>query len=300
MLQLDLQKLNKPLKTLVTVLALVLLVFSQSSRVFAQALPAVDQAAINGGWYQYVDTGIGCVGSSSGSSAPVTKTIGANSNVYILGDSITLRAANVYASTFQAKQITTNIDAVVGRSLTSPGQGSTNGMQAIAQDQAEIKSANAIVVALGTNGGDTTSTITAAIQAIRADNASSPIYWVDTIGVNAPNFDAQTNQATNQAIYTDASTDNYQIISWFKTVDLTGDPLNPTTPEKDPNGYISTVPADLGVHPTTAGITALVNLVVGTLTGALSSSGTASSCCGTSVAGLSGSTNGTQAYNYLI
>jgi hypothetical protein len=225
-----------------------------------------------------------CTTSSTGGT---TGAAGAGSGVYILGDSITVRAAAAYTSTLQKKGIAVNIDASVSRSLngagTTPGF-QTSGMTAIANDKAEITSAKTIVIALGTNGGDTNQSIDAAISAVRGDNPTASIYWVDTIGVNAPNFGAAANAATNTAIYSQASTQNFQVISWFRLVDPSGNPQSPSSPEKDPNGFIDTSD-NLGVHPTPAGVTGLVNLVVTAITtGTPSSSSQSSSgsCCNTS------------------
>ena len=227
------------------------------------------------------------------------KPVSSGSSVYILGDSITELAAPTYQAQFQKLGITANINAQAGRSLIGPGVGSgqtpgTTGLQAISQDTSEIQSASAIVIALGTNGGDTAGpngTIAQAIQAIRADNSSAPIYWIDTIAISGtnppPNFAQILNQVeqSNQAIYQEAPQLNYSIISWFKTVDPNGDPVSMTGHETDSNGYINVDDA-YHVHPTVpAGVNALVNLVVGTLSGTISDNGAGigsvqnSTCC---------------------
>lgn len=238
---------------------------------------------------------------SASSTAPANGTsLASGSNVYILGDSITNRSNDAYISAFKQRGITTSIDASDSRSLTKAGQSGNklNGMQAIAADTTQIKGANAIVVALGTNGDNTPQSVDAAIDAIKQANSSAPIYWVDTIGVNGQYFTAAGNKAANDAIYSESLSKGYKVISWFKIVDASGNPQSPSTPEKDPNKYIDNSDG-LGVHPTAAGQTALANLVAGTV--GLGGDSTASGgCCSAGGTALTGGTNDQKVWNFFI
>jgi len=217
------------------------------------------------------------------------------SSVYIIGDDVTATAQSAYQAAFQQDGVTANIDAAVGRSLGSAPSGSTTGEQAITQDAATIKQASAIVIALGTSGGDTPTSIGQAIMAVRADNPAAPIYWIDTIVVGRPGY-AATIQASNQAIYGQATTDGYTVLSWFKVVDPSGNPQQMTGTETDTNNYIDSSNAS-GVVPDAAGVTALVNLVVAPLvSGNIPSSSLSCSCTTVS---LTGSTNAQEGYNFF-
>ncbi len=267
----------------------------------ALAISSQDSSSLYGDSEYYWPNQPKCdVGSSASSSGG---SLASGSSIYILGDSITERAQSAYQTTFQQEGIVANVDAEASRSLNGPGQdgNKTTGMQAIAQDASQIKLAGAIVIALGTNGGDTNQSIDQAIAAIRADNSTAPIYWVDLISVGrTDNYNQTVIGPGNQAIYSQASSQNYQVISWFKTVDSAGDPQNPTPKETDPNHYIDNSDG-LGVHPTQAGITALVNLVSGTVTGSSTQTASGASCaCSTGNTPLVGSDNIQKAFNFLV
>ncbi len=201
------------------------------------------------------------------------------SSVYVLGDSISLTASNAYLSALQKLDVGVYVDARPNMSLATPATGSqSSGMQAIASAQTPIKKASAIVIDLGTYGGDTKASIDLAISAIRSINPNAPIYWVDGIVVNHSSFIAQVQQS-NSAIYSQSSADNYTVVSWFKTVDPNGNPLNMTGLETDNNGYINQSDG-LGINPTVpTGANALVNLVVGAINSGAGSSGQGGTCC---------------------
>jgi hypothetical protein len=282
-------------------LSLLLLLFISFMLVFNGSVMAMTQSDLNSvlNNTQFYDPTVQpCTSQTSGTA--VTSSLSRGSSVYILGDSITERAATAYRSAFQALGITANIDAEAGRSLNGPGIDGlqTTGMQAISMDKSEISKASAIVIGLGTNGGDTLKSINKAIKAIKQDNNSAPIYWIDTIVINRPDY-IQTISQANQAIFGQANIQNYQVINWFKTVDPNGDPLNLTGKETDTNGYIDPNPASgLGVHPSIPkGIGALVHLVVSSVTG---SNTTSLVCCGNSLVSLTGSGNADQAFNFFV
>ena len=268
--------------------------------VFSGGVMAITQSDLNSilNNTQFYDPVIQPCSSENGNSKVSSLTRG--SSVYILGDSITERSASTYQSSFKKLGITANIDAQAGRSLNGPGIDGTHttGMQAIAQDTTEISSASAIIIGLGTNGGDTTNSIYAAIKAIKKDNTSAPIYWIDTIVINRPDYIQIIDQA-NQAIFGQANIQNYKVINWFKTVDPNGDPLQLTGKETDTNGYIDPNPnTGLGVHPSIPkGVNALVNLVLSSVTGSGSSNLV---CCGNSLISLNGSSNADRAFNYFV
>jgi len=284
-------------------LIIALLLLISPARVFA--LSQSDFDAIYGDYPYYQDT-VDC--SAKGGASQVTGGLSNGSNVYILGDSITARASSAYTAGFQQKGVTATIDGSSGRSIAGGGLDGNklSGLDAAKQDAPAIKNADAIIVALGTNGGNTTQSVDQLIAAIKTSitKSSVSLYWVDTIGVGGANFNAAANKQANTAIYGEASGQGYKVISWFKAVDPDGDPQNPSTPEKDPNQFIDNSD-QLGVHPTQAGISGLVSTVVSNTTANNStaqSSTSAATCCGTSsstVANGTPSENQKTAFNYF-
>lgn len=275
----NIRKIKQASSTILIFLFALFLIFPGLSYALSQQqMQAYNEGAV------YVDTNTsGCAPQGqSTSSAPTT-----GSNVYILGDSITERAASTYKTVLGQDGFNVSIDAQAGRSLIAKGLDGnhTNGMQAIAQDKAEITAANIIIIALGTNGGDTPQTIDSAITAIRKDNSKAQIYWIDTIVINRPSYVPVIEQS-NTAIYSQASSQNYSIISWFKKVDPNGTPTQLTGKETDSSGYIDLTDG-LNVHPTIPkGVNALVKLVAGSITsGSSSSSSVGLSCCLNGISG---------------
>ncbi len=203
---------------------------------------------------------------STGSSAAQTPSI---NNVYILGDSITERSQAQYQAAFQQKGITANIDASSSRSLNGAGidGNKLTGMQAIAQDTSEISQAQAIVVALGTNGGDTAQSIDQAIAALRAANANASIYWVDTISSAEKTTTTKRLSSPTTSLFT--ANPQHRITRLFPGSRPSIPVVIPKTRmarKLIPTNYIDNSDG-LGVHPTPAGITALTSLVVGAVNG---------------------------------
>jgi N-acetylmuramoyl-L-alanine amidase len=93
-------------------------------------------------------------GSAGGVTSPSVK------NVYMLGDSITVRSKNALDNAFKANGVlSTYIDASESRSITKPGTTDgfkTSGLDAVdsTESQAPLGNADAVVIALGTNQRD--------------------------------------------------------------------------------------------------------------------------------------------------
>src|SRR5665213_2294817 len=236
-------------KFFATLSVLVLLATSQAAAFTPEDFSCANQGGTGGTCFYNPDT---CTTTSS------TSTAADGGSTYILGDSITAKAADAYTKLFSA----VSIDGSSSRTLSSPGidGNKLSGMDAIKQDSSQISSASTIVIALGTNGGDTKSSIDSAIQALKAINSTAPIYWVDTFVLDRPTYNQSVIAKANKAIYDEASSQNYNVISWAKTVDPDINPQYPTGNEKDTNSYIDNSDG-LGVHPTASGATALANLV---------------------------------------
>jgi hypothetical protein len=288
----------------------VLAIFSFNNLALALTQKQLD--LLNSGSYYY-DYGGGC---SSNTDSGTSGATNPNSNVFILGDSITERSASQYTSALQAKGFTVNIDASAGRSINGAGgaggdkgtNGNTlSGIDAVNTevDKAQIKASQVIVIALGTNNQNTVTDIDNLMAAIKTNApASARYYWIDIIahGRTESSLTTWNNSVvkpSNMATYSDATKNNYTVLSWFKTVDPNGDPQNPTSNETDVNNYIDTTGDRLGVHPTSAGSTALAKMVTAGITGSTVTTQNSGCCNSKSTTDLSGSTNALKAMNFF-
>ena len=186
--------------------------------------------------------------SGSPSTSPSTESLASGSKVYMLGDSITRGASSQYKSAFDAKQITLTLSAADSRSWVSAGattEGTAGtGKEVVAADEA-IAESNAIVVALGTNGGLGSNPIEEIISDIKAKNESLKIYWVN-IATSATN-----SKEFNDKLAELSSTLGFTVIDWKNIVDPTGDG------SADPNDLLRD-----NAHPNELGYPKLVELVV--------------------------------------
>lgn len=243
-------------------------------------------------------TSCGTTATSTGGGA-----LAKGSSVYILGDSITARAESAYKKAFGDKGITPQINAVVGRSWV--GEGNNNGQKGsdgVVADANLIKAAGGIIIALGSNGGVGGNPVADVVSAVRKDNPSAPIWWVNTTGTTYSGKSLKYLGTFNKALDGAASSNNIQVINWATAVAPGSNPYTtPGTPAADPNHLLED-----GLHPNSSGVSLLSNIVVAAVAGGASttsSAGTAStaaSCCETSSTTLQGSDHQQQAFNFFI
>jgi len=273
------------------------LVFVLTSTLLGQVVSALspdDIHAINNDsvWHRiYSDT---CGGSgSSSTSASSTSGPAKPGPVYLVGDSIGTQIISGLQDKFTGSGWSFTGNAVAGRTLPQ-------GIDAVDQNADFIKSASAIVVELGTNtGGFGADTVTQMITKLRGLNPTANIYWVDTAVIQRPDYVAGLNNV-NSVIYSQASANNYQVISWNKTVfGASADPTN-INGDAPNNGYISTADG-LNVHLTSAGIGAMVDLVYSNVSGGTPAGQSSGTQCGSGAAScLVGDTNEIKIWNFLI
>ncbi len=177
-------------------------------------------------------------GTSCGVGGAVGTFQGLAGKVYMIGDSITEGTYTELNNAFSTKGLT-SVD-INGKSSRRLSEGGTDldGMTVLANDKTTWSDANTIVVALGTNGGVSSTNVKKTIDTIKAGNSSAKIYWVN-IGVdNNKRNGADINaDAINSALASSASTLGFTMIDWSGAV-------------KTNTGYISS--DGLGVHPFTA------------------------------------------------
>ncbi len=234
--------------------------------VSAASLSQDDKEAIVGNWPHWTTqnfasdtstTGGGTCGGSNGATD--------GGKVYFLGDSIGVRTTPALTTALSAKGFKLKSDSLSSRTL-SGGSVSPDGLTAARQaaDKAFIKTANVIVIELGTNSsGFSNANIDKLISEIRPiAQPGAKFYWVDTVVVGRGNAYASSFSATNQTIYGHKSIGNYAVISWNKKVlGANANPLNIRPSAVDTNGYIDKTD-HLGVHPTVPkGSNALANLI---------------------------------------
>ncbi len=275
-------------------------ILSISLPAIAATVSPSELRALQRGPFYDPNSGNGCA--VSGSTLPDTGPggLGSGSKIYILGDSITVGASSEYANSFEAKDMDVTIDASTSRSINGAGQDGNklSGLGAVEDDQAAIAEASLIIVALGTNGGNSAQSIGALHEAIRKYNTAAPMFWVDTTVIAKSSYVPKIREA-NQAIYNNQFI-GYTPISWFKLVTPGGDPQNPSGSETDALELVN-VADGYNVHPTAAGSKALAQLVVDTVTGTATPNPTneGASCFSGSGGNLPGNTNEEKVYNYL-
>lgn len=257
--------INNAVRRILAVSLCLLLCFIVADPVLAQTTttpkPATneDSTAISGDHTFFSNTVV-CGNGVAQTAGPTTGGLPSGSKLYILGDSITARTASLYKSGFEAKGITTDISARVGRSWTSSGQQDSfntgtqgTGKEAVEADQTLIGAATGIVIALGTNGYIGGNPIDDILTTVRAANPTAPIWWVNV--ANGPPGNTGTPEF-NTALDQSAAAGKLQVIPWAKTVDPTGDGTN------NPGGIL-----DDGTHPSIpTGTQTLADLVVNTVT----------------------------------
>jgi lysophospholipase L1-like esterase len=287
----------KKLCVLSVTFALCLLILHNNAHI--GAIPVSDLRSI------YTDTVMYETGNSR-SACNVQSTLpglSSGNSVYMLGDSITNGASQKYRDAFSAKGVTPFINAVGGRAWIYSGSGSSGaytpeaggaqkGVEAIEADAQTITDSEAIIIALGSNGGLAANPIPEMYAAIRAKNATAPIWWVNVVASDTNTVPSvAVYGAFNEALEAQATTLGYSIINWHGTVIPGGNPTDePTSATQDPNNYLSSD----GLHPTSAGQDALVAQVVTTLTSGPINNTLAGNCS----CSLTGGGIGTKEENY--
>lgn len=268
----------------ILLVALAMVVFMTSS---ASALSSEQLRLFNSGIFWYDVHEAACSASiPTTASGPSLKT---GDKLYILGDSITVRAAQNYSEQFATRNVEAYINGKVSRSWNSAGstpglspQGTnSSGLDAVETDRDFISTANGVVIALGSNGGVGGNPIDDVVAKIREYNASNiPIWWVNTI-VTPGSYDSLGSSLGefNAAL---SARQDITVIDWFKAVDPSGN--SSVTPGQDAGGLLED-----GLHPVIgAGTSKLAELVVSTTFGSGSGTPTTSgggcTCGGSSVA----------------
>lgn len=173
-------RVMKRLFTLSLVIGVSFLLLAPS---LAQAMSGAQQQIFKAQIHYYNVAGCGSSNgnTSDTSGSPSTTSIG---SVYMVGDSITVRAKDDLDSAFKSKNISPYINASVNRSITQPGTDAgfqTSGLNAVAGDTDRIKNAGAVVIALGTNQRDSdfNSAIKDMVNKVKGINTNAKIYWVN-------------------------------------------------------------------------------------------------------------------------
>ncbi len=185
-------------------------------------------------------------------------SLSSDAKVYILGDSITAGVATTYKQKFP----NATISARVGRSWVTPGQDSAaqvgtqgTGENAFNTDQSAIHDAQAIVIALGTNGGIQSNDPDTIISKFKGVNSSAQIYWVN-IAVTAGNVAPYVVPMNTKLKALDAA-GTIKVLDYASAIDPGGDGTH------DPAKLLG---GD-GIHPNSSGQIKLIELVTNGLTG---------------------------------
>lgn len=157
-------------------------------------------------------------------------------NVYMVGDSITVRAENELKSAFTKKGANkVTIDGSVNRSITQAGDSrghTTSGFEAVALGEKAIKNADAVVVALGTNQRDPDfeGSVEDLAKDIERINGDAIIYWVNVFSEGGSNgYSRIDKNKINQAINRQAGS-LFEIIETDKANIPLADSVHQTSP----------------------------------------------------------------------
>jgi hypothetical protein len=136
-----------------------------------------------------------------------------SSAVYMVGDSIALRAKDRLDAAFEAKNLEAYINASTSRSITKPGISGnfkTSGLDAVEGDQERVKNAGIVIVELGTNqrDADFAAAIKDMVNKIKGYNAAAKVYWVNVFSESGVD-----REAANKTIADQASALDYAVIN---------------------------------------------------------------------------------------
>jgi murein DD-endopeptidase MepM/ murein hydrolase activator NlpD len=190
-----------------------------------------------------------CEPSNAGSQSTTNSTQGP---VYMLGDSITSIAKNDLQREFDEADIeVSKINADSGRAISRDTVGSDpSGIEAVQNDEEDIKNSKTVIVALGTNSSGGVENLNVQIpkllQKIRAVNNDVKIFWVNIFSQGGVN-----RSSLNRIIKDRATQDNYSVIDTVDAgIDLAGDQQHPTA--SGSKTFAKTVVKGIGAGPTTS------------------------------------------------
>lgn len=248
---------------------------------------------------------LSCAAPTASGGTPATNTT-AGGGLYYVGDSIGegLKAAGL-ESQLTAKGYTPKVNADQSRSITGKGTNTrTSGIEAVQGDIEFIKTANVVVIELGTNPENNFgANLDNMLQIITSANPAARIYYVD-VAASPAAAGRIGAAATNKVIYQHAATAGTQVISRFKIYYPNGDPQTYSGADAPAHPFDS-----LGVHATSGQDYQLLNdaILAGIGQSAPASSGSSSCSClavggaaGGSTGTLSGSDNQQKAFNYFV
>lgn len=224
--------------------------------------------------YPFYDPESGDSNSCSGSTTSSTASKLSGGSVFMVGDSVTAGAEKSLEEAMQEQNFTPVINALASRRL-STGSDPLDGLSVIMNSTAEIGSASAVVVALGTNGGVSTTNIQSVVDAV----GDTPLFWVN-VGVNNDKRSSPIDTVSINSTISDASQSGtlFTVINWASVV-----ASNPDFITDD----------GIGAHLTSDGIASFSQTVVSALTGSGASN---TGACRK----LPGNNTVEQAYNYFI
>lgn len=159
-------------------------------------------------------------------------------NVYMVGDSITVRAKDEIKKQLRAKGAdSVVINASTNRSITRPGETPgfpTSGIEAVEGDKAKINNSDAIIVALGTNQRD--SNFKNSIKNIIGKfDDSAKIYWVNVFSKGGSNgYNRIDREKINQEIEQQSRELDFTVID----TGVEDIPLQDSVHQKIPEGNV--------------------------------------------------------------
>lgn len=286
------------------VLAAVFMALAPTASVYADP-PDVDTKKAIDSWPNWVGLcGTVTPGDAPDETAPSTDGTATTEPgpVYIMGDSITELSKDTYEKKFKENKWSPTIEGLSSRTITTTPP-SPSGLQQIEKDKDKIAKANAVVIALGTNGSSLSQSavkknVQDAMFAVdKYKKGDAPVYWVNIIDTRSDSDSKSTNTAIKEAVGGQGG----KVIDWYSAAKK----------DADLGSF------DMGVHPTKqADKDLLVDLVYDSVSGGEASAPATgqTGCCSSSSSGttiapggsefvpddqLPGKDNREKSWNYL-
>lgn len=270
---------NLILKRIFKACLIILTLFVSASPTVA-AFTSNDVYCTKQGGTCFYDPSAAACDATSFAASDTTSSLGA---VYMIGDSITVRAKNDLEAALQAKATSLYINASVSRSITRPGIDpgyKTSGLQAVQSDRARVEQADTVIIALGTNQDtDFRNAIKNMVSKVKSLNNSARLYWVNTFSK------AIDTQGINKDIGGLADGQGYTVIDTSnKNIELSNDNLHETI-GKGTQQFAQAISDGLGATPGNS---------------SAASAGAGCKCGAGSTTNLTGSNNEEKIFNYLV
>lgn len=163
-------------------------------------------------------------------SSPAATNESPKNAIYMVGDSITVRAKDELKTKYKDRDLDIYINGSTGRSIKGKGTTDgfkTSGLDAVEDDRARIQNSGSVVIALGTNSdSNPKEAIKDIVKKVKEINKNATLYWVNVFS------QTDKKREVNQAIIEVSQDEKFRIIDTTNAgIPLESDNLHPKVPE---------------------------------------------------------------------